>query len=42
MKELSLAFSEESELQHRGNSILIALVGIPSILGSQNDMLQKK
>ena len=40
MKDLSFVFLEKSELQHRRNSVLIALLGIPSISGSQNDMLQ--
>ena len=42
MKELSLVFSEKSELQHKRNSILFALLGFPSICGSQNDMFQWK
>ena len=40
MKELSLVLLEKSELQHRGNSKLIALFGVRSSWGSQNDMFQ--
>ena len=40
MKELRLVFVEKNELHRRGNSILIALLGIPSVWGSQNDKLQ--
>ena len=42
MKELSLVFLKKIELQIRGNSILIALLDIPSIWGSENDMFQCK
>ena len=31
MKKMSLVFLEKNELQHRENSIQIALLGIPSI-----------
>ena len=40
MKELNLVFLEKSEFQHRGSSVLIALLGIPSIRGLQNDTFQ--
>ena len=42
MKKLSLVFLEKGELQLRRNSVLIAVFGIPSIWGSQNDMFHKK
>ena len=40
MKKLSLVFLEKSDLQQKENLILIALLGIPSIWVSQNDMFQ--
>ena len=40
MKDLSIELSEKSELQHRRDSILFALLGIPEIWGSQNDIFQ--
>ena len=42
MKELSNLFLKKSELQLRGNSILIAFFSFPPIWGSQNDMFQQK
>ena len=39
-KKMSFVFLKKSELQRRGNSILIALLGIPSIWGSQNDIFE--
>ena len=41
MKDMNSVFSEKNELQHR-SSILIALLGIPSLWGSQDDIFQKK
>ena len=41
MNELRLVVFENMELQHQGNSILIALFGIPSMWGSQNDKFRK-
>ena len=35
-------FLEKGDLQHQGKSILISLFGIPSMWGSQNDMVQPK
>ena len=40
MKEFGLVFLERNELQHRGNSKLIALFGISSTSGWQNEMFQ--
>ena len=41
MKQLNCAFSEKSELQLLGCSILSAINGNSSMSGSQNDMLQQ-
>ena len=41
-KNWSMCFFEKKEMQCKGNSVLIALFGIPSIWGSQNDMFQLK
>ena len=41
MKELSLVFLEKTELQLRRNSVMMAVFGVPSILGPQNDIFQK-
>ena len=35
VKELKFAFVVKGELQHHGNSVLIALFGIPSMWGSE-------
>ena len=42
MKKSSPVLLEKKELQPRGNCFLIALLGNPSIWGSQNDMFQNK
>ena len=42
MKEMSLVFLKKSELQHRGDSMLITFFSIPSMWGSQKDMFQWK
>ena len=42
MRELNLVVLEKSELQHRRKSKLIALFGISSVWGSQNEMYQQK
>ena len=41
MKELKIEFLEKLEFQSRGNSFLIALFGILSLWGSEDDVVQQ-